>query len=242
MQLIKELKGHSGASVSLYDNNTVVKSGYKKARESAKILEELPFNTPKILDVTDESIVMEYINGDDIASFLEHEGNAGVDSLIKFIESYFDWCLNNSQPYNFKNELQDKVLEIGQIINISSLVAEFNSDMPRSLIHGDFTFDNIIHKDGQFYLIDANPTNLNSVYFDGAKLRQDINGFWFIRHKKNKIDYKIACLKIYDHLKSKYSFMQHDNLYTFMLCRILPYCKDDITTDFLTKELDKVWL
>ena len=45
MQLIKELNGHSGASVSLYDNNTVVKNGYKKARQSADILLSLPFKT-----------------------------------------------------------------------------------------------------------------------------------------------------------------------------------------------------
>ena len=126
MRLLKELNGHSGASVSLYDNNTVVKSGYKKARESAKILEELPFNTPKILEVTDESIIMEYINGDDIASFLEHESNVGVDSLIKFIESYFDWCLSNSTDYIFTNELQDKVIEIGDYINLNTLTSSLS--------------------------------------------------------------------------------------------------------------------
>ena len=45
---------------------------------------------------------MEYINGDDIASFLEQNGNEGIDLLIKFIEKYFDWCFINAEPYNFK--------------------------------------------------------------------------------------------------------------------------------------------
>ena len=46
-----------------------------------------------------------------------------------------------------------------------------NFDIPQSTIHGDFTFDNIIHKNGEFYLIDANPTSLNSIYFDGSKIK-----------------------------------------------------------------------
>jgi len=241
MRLLKELKGHSGASVSLYDNNTVVKSGYKKARESADILEKLPFKTPGIIEVTDETIVMEYVNGDDVASYLEHEGNEGIDRLIEFIESYFDWCLDNSIMYTFAKELDDKVIEIGEHVNLSSIVTGLKYEMPRSLIHGDFTFDNIICKDGEFYLIDANPTNLNSIHFDGAKLRQDINGFWFLRNREDKINFKISCLKISEHLKSKYNFMNNNTLYCLMLSRILPYSKDKKTTKFLTKELDRVW-
>ena len=119
MQLIKELSGHSGASVRLYDNGTVVKNGYSKARQSAQILESLPFKAPEIYEVTNESIVMEYINGDDISSFLEQNGNEGVDLLITFIEKYFDWCLSNSVLYNFQNELDYKVIQIGDHINLS---------------------------------------------------------------------------------------------------------------------------
>lgn len=239
--IIKDLKGHSGATVSLYDNNTVVKNGFKKSRESAYILEALPFNTPKIYDVTDSSIVMEYINGDDIASFLEHNGNEGIDLLIKFIEKYFDWCLNNAIAYNFEKELGDKSIEIGGVINILGLIKKMNYKMPQSAIHGDFTFDNIIHKDGEFYLIDANPTDLNSIYFDGSKLRQDIDGYWFLRKRDDRINFKTACLNISEHLKYEYEFMNDNTLYCFMLSRILPYCKDEETTIFLTTELKKIW-
>ena len=95
MQLIKELKGHSGASVSLYDNNTVVKTGYSKARESVDILERIPFPTPQVYEMTDDTIVMEYVNGEDIASYLERGDNERIDLLISFIEKYFDWCLDS---------------------------------------------------------------------------------------------------------------------------------------------------
>ncbi len=241
MQLIKELNGHSGASVSLYDNGTVVKNGYSKARQSAEILEALPFNAPKVYEVTDESIVMEYINGDDMTSFLEQNGNEGVDMLLAFVEEYFDWCLCNSDDYNFSNELDDKVFQIGDHINIASLADTLKFKMPRSLIHGDFTFDNILHKNGEFYLIDANPTELNSIYFDGSKLRQDIDGFWFLRAREDKINFKISCKKISEQLQSKYDFMNNNSLYCFMLSRILPYCKNKETTEFLTIEMDRIW-
>tara|TARA_R110000787_G_scaffold24096_7_gene68681 strand:- start:534 stop:1265 length:732 start_codon:yes stop_codon:yes gene_type:complete len=239
--IVKELKGHSGATVSLYDDNTVVKNGFKKSRESAIILDALPFNTPKIYDVSDTSIVMEYINGDDIASFLEYSGNEGIDMLTKFIEKYFDWCLNSSTAYNFHVELGDKAIEIGNSINILGLIRRMNFKMPQSMIHGDFTFDNIIHKDGEFYLIDANPTSLNSIYFDGSKLRQDIDGYWFLRKRDDRINFKTACLNISEQLKYEYEFMNDNALYSLMLSRILPYCKDEETITFLTTELNKIW-
>ena len=239
--IVKELKGLSGATVSLYDNNTVVKSGFKKSIESVKILDALPFNTPKIYDLTDTRIVMEYINGDDIASFLEQNGNEGIDLLIKFIEKYFDWCFINAEPYNFKKELSDKAKELADSINILGLIKKMNFDIPQSTIHGDFTFDNIIHKNGEFYLIDANPTSLNSIYFDGSKLRQDLDGYWFLRERDDKLNFKTACLKLSEHLKQKYEFMNDNVFYCFMLSRILPYCKDEKTKTFLKTELNKIW-
>jgi len=241
MQLLKELKGHSGVNVSLYDNNTVVKSGYDKARQSVEILEALPFRTPHIRSVTDDTIVMDYVAGEDIHSYFEYGDNESVDSIIKFIDQYFDWCLSNSQPYSFDDELETKVLELGPYINLGPVVADLKYDMPKSVIHGDFTFDNILHKDGEFYLIDANPTPLSSVHFDGAKLRQDLDGYWFLRNKESKGNSKICCLKIKEHLKAKYEFMTNNMLYCFMLSRIIPYSKDKQTTKFLTKEIDKIW-
>ena len=126
-------------------------------------------------------------------------------------------------------------------INMAKLANSLKFNMPKSLIHGDFTFDNILHKDGEFYLIDANPTDLCSIYFDGSKLRQDIDGFWFLRNRDDKINFKISCKKISEHLKSKYSFMNYNSLYCFMLSRILPYSKNEETTKFLTIEMDRIW-
>ena len=104
-----------------------------------------------------------------------------------------------------------------------------------------YNIDNIIHKNGEFYLIDANPTSLNSIYFDGSKLRQDIDGYWFLRKRDDKMNFKTACLNLSEHLKHKYDFMNDNVLYCFMLSRILPYCKDEQTTTFLKRELNRIW-
>lgn len=231
MKPIKRLKGHSGASVVLYDNNTVVKSNYAKAEASAEILEKLPFNSPKILKVSSSSIVMEYINGEDIYLYLSRYGSLAIDSLISFISNYFDWCLLHSTKYNFEKEVLEKSLNIG-------FNGSFCTNMPKSLIHGDFTLENIIHKEGKFYLIDANPTELSSIHFDACKLRQDLDSFWFLREKRDSLNHEIACRKISEELKSKYLFMKNNSVYSFMLHRIIPYCNPQ-THSFITKEILK---
>ena len=242
MHLVKHLKGHSGATVSLYKDNTtykVVKENYSKARESVDILESLPFNTPKVYEVTDDKIVMEYINGQDMASYLLSATDKDVDKLIEFLSEYISWCLDNSEYLDFYEPLLSKVTSLKDYINISDILKEEWSDIPCSTIHGDFTLENIMYANNKFYLIDANPTNLNSIYFDANKLRQDIDCLWFVRKEKNKLHYKIVCEKISNELKKRFNFMQNDTIIVLMLARILPYCKDDFTKNFITKEIEK---
>lgn len=244
MRLVKPLKGHSGAQVSLYveDNEYfVVKENYSKARESVAILNALPFPTPHIYEVTDDKIVMEYINGQDMASYLESATEEDIEKLINFLTEYIQWCLDNSKNVDFYESVLAKVLDLGKYINLSFLLKEKWSDIPQSVIHGDFTLENIMYSDGKFYLIDANPTNLNSIYFDANKLRQDIDCLWFVRHKNNKLHYKIVCEKISKKLKKRFNFMQNDTIMILMLSRILPYTKDNFTKNFLLEELEKLW-
>jgi len=244
MHLVKHLKGHSGATVSLYKDNTtykVVKENYSKARESVNILESLPFNTPKVYEVTDDKIVMEYINGQDMASYLLSATDKDIDKLIDFLSEYISWCLDNSEYLDFYESVASKVLSLGRDINLNYILNEEWSNMPYSTIHGDFTLENIIYANNKFYLIDANPTELKSVYFDAVKLRQDIDCLWFVRKEKNKLHYRIVCEKISKELKKRFNFMQNDTIMVLMLARILPYCKDNFTRNFITKEIQKIW-
>jgi tRNA A-37 threonylcarbamoyl transferase component Bud32 len=244
LKLVKHLKGHSGAKVSLYveDNEYfVIKENYKKARESVEILNALPFPTPHVYEVTDDKIVMDYINGQDMKSYLLTATEKEIQNLIDFISGYVNWCLDNSTNVDFYEQVYSKIMTLGNDINISYLLKEKWSDIPQSLIHGDFTLENIMYANGKFYLIDANPTELNSVYFDINKLRQDLDCLWFVRNEKEKIHYKIVCEKISKELKKRFNFMQKDTIMVLMLSRILPYTKDSDTKDFLYKEIEKIW-
>src|SRR6056300_1475918 len=112
LKLVKHLKGHSGAKVSLYveDNEyIVIKENYRKARESVDILNALPFNTPHIYEVTDDKIVMEYINGQDMKSYLLTATEKEIQNLIDFISEYVNWCLDNSTSVDFYEHVYSKI-------------------------------------------------------------------------------------------------------------------------------------
>ena len=182
MQLVKHLKGHSGATVSLYkDNDTykVIKDNYDKAEQSVNILKQLPFDTPEVYEVTSNKIVMEYINGMDMATYLTRADNKDVDKLIDFLSNYINWCLDNSTNVDFFEPLSEKIYSLVKHIDLSSLLSEKWSNIPQSLIHGDFTLENIMYSNNKFYFIDANPTNLNSIWFDAKRLYNGINAFTY---------------------------------------------------------------
>lgn len=242
-RLVKHLKGHSGARVSLYEKNNeyvVIKENYSKARESVAILNILPFPTPSIYEVSDTHIIMEYINGQDMATYLELADKQGINVLIDFLSRYIQWCLDNSEEYIFDKEIEKKLLDINNYIDLNSFAKNLKVPMPRSIIHGDFTLENIMYANNKFYFIDANPTDLNSIYFDANKLRQDLDCLWFIRNKEEKVQHKIICNKISRELKKQFHFMQNNTIMLLMLARILPYTKDECTESFLLKEIQKL--
>lgn len=245
--MIYKLKGHSGANVFLYKNEIVFKVNYKKAEESAKILEELPINTPKVYYSENNTLIMEYLNGEDMITYLSSPSKKRVDKLIDFCINYFDYCLDNSVEYNFYNEVLEKLEKISLGLNgikidkVIDYIKRNNrlSILPRSIIHGDFTLDNIIYYKDDFYLIDANPTELNSIVFDANKLLQDLDKYWFL-FRSNNLDnrgIKLVCNKISKILKERYNFLKEKWYLDFMLCRILPYCTDLNTINFLHKNI-----
>jgi len=234
MHLVKELKGHSGATVNLYSDNTVIKSNYPNAKGSADILNKLPFSTPKILEVSDSSMTMEYINGLDMATYLETED---VEPLIEFLSDYIAWCDRESILHNFKSEIDAKIDSLMDHIDLKWFI--YDTVMPKSLIHGDLTLENILWYNGDFYLIDANPTDLNSIHFDANKLRQDLDCLWFVRGRKKRLEIKIACRRISATLKKRFPFMRNNDIMIFMLSRILPYSNNIEDRDFLYREINK---
>lgn len=242
MQLVKHLKGHSGATVSLYRENHeyyVVKENYGRAMESVDLLRALPFPTPAVYEVSDSRIVMEYINGLDMKSYLEAADNNQIDKLVEFLSEYICFCIKNSTVHDYKKEVIRKKKSLKKHINLDSLT--FDTMLNKSIIHGDLTLENILYYNNQFYFIDANPTELDSVIFDVNKLRQDLDSLWFVRNEKNQLHFRIVCTKIKRMLHERFPNLFNDDIFIFMLSRILPYTKDIKTKNFLKKEIDNLW-
>ena len=253
MKLIKKLKGNSGALVELVEINSnfyIKKTNGTKLKKSAEILQELKsqnFNTPDIISCSNKCLIMEYINGVDMQSFLENADNNKIFKIIDFINSYIKIKRTNKKK-NFSNEIYNKINSLKKKINQRYLVfslEQLYKKLPKicidTSIHGDLTLDNIILKDDKFYLIDANPTDITALEYDVIKIRQDLDCLWFVRDFKNKNNFKIICDTISSKLKKNWSFFKNDYILIFMLLRIFPYKKDISTQKFLLKNMNNLW-
>jgi tRNA A-37 threonylcarbamoyl transferase component Bud32 len=250
---IKDFKGHSGCKVQLYscDNKyIVVKSGSSKLKESANILLSLQnegFNIPEIYYISDDKIHMQYLNGIDMKTYIHNANSDEINNLINFIDSYIERSLQfKSSPImpNIVKKLKDieSRTDLTQLMfTTSELIKKLPSSGKVGLVHGDFTLENILFYNNKFYFIDANPTDINAIEFDVNKIRQDLECLWFVRNESDIITYKIVCDKINFHLKNKWEFMNNNYILILMLLRILPYCTEDTTQNFLIKEINKLW-
>jgi tRNA A-37 threonylcarbamoyl transferase component Bud32 len=207
----------------------------------AQVSKQLPFPTPEIIRLEQNAILMEYIPGMGIKQYLTYANKSDIDKLISFLIDYIDYVLANSYNYDFTEQVTIKHLDLKQYVDIDHHIAVMPKQLSRGPIHGDFTLENIIFYRGRFYFIDMHWTELNSVYFDANKLRQDLNGFWFVR-EDSKINYVSACEMIYSTLKQKFGNLFNDSIYAFMLARILPYCKRDLEKNLVLSEIKKCML
>ena len=245
MEIIHQfLNGRSGSAVYLARHNNqigVYKTNTKNVLDIVHSYNLLPFKKPLIYSYTDTTIFMEYIPGISIKTYLETATVTDLDRLISYISSYFDFCLTSStENKDYYNTVLTKQKCIADECNLN-LTYQFNYVLPKSLTHGDFTFDNILYYNNEFYMIDISPTQFDSVYFDANKLRQDLTGLWFVRNYTNHSNYQLSCNYIYDKLKQQYPYIFDDEIYKLMLSRILPYCKNIVEDyNFIMKEINRL--
>lgn len=253
MQLIKQFKGHSGCDVNLVKTNNdyfVFKTGDNdKLKKSFDILTELQnknFNVPNHT-YSDGVLKMEYINGINMTEYIENIDNQKMQKFIDFVVYYVE-TLTTNKFYDYSDEISNKLNSISKAFDTTKLsfdLDELYNLLPKklckSLVHGDFTLDNIIYYNKNFFLIDTNPTDIDSLVYDLNKLRQDLDCYWFIRHLKNKTNHRIICDSISNTLKQKYDYLNNNHVLIFMLMRILPYCKDKFTENFLIKRINELW-
>jgi hypothetical protein len=236
-------KGRSNSIVQLASVDNVVgvyKTNVPNVPDLVQKWDVIPFNKPLLYFHDSNSIFMEYIPGVSIKTYLEHATIKDLDRLIEFISCYIDYCYENSQGlFNYKDIIESKFETYKKYIP-NGTTYNFNTMLPKSITHGDFTLDNILYYDNKFYLIDISYTVWDSIFFDINKLRQDLTGLWFVRDEDIKHNWKISCDYIYTKLNEKYTDLFNDEIYKLMLSRILPYSKIQSETEFLLKEIKRL--
>jgi len=132
---------------------------------------------------------------------------------------------DNSFPFS-KQELIDRLPKV----------------LPQSVYHGDMTLENIIWGtiEERFFFIDAVTVPYDSWVFDIAKMRQDLEGKWFLRYDPLRLDVKL--LNIRNHLYQKFPIAFDDALYIAMLLRVYRHCeKDSVEYKLVMKEVNRLW-
>lgn len=254
---LKHFNGHSGCVVKLIQypdgKYAVQKYGSNKLKDAAALqnhLKHLGFNTPEVYEVSSNSYTMEFIDGVDMYTYIEYASVEEIDNLIYFLkDSIRIFAENSVDSFDFHELMESKLRTLFNAVYnddptpllASDLLERLPKVLPYGPIHGDFTLENILYKKGKFYLIDPNPTEFNSWVFDAAKLRQDLDGHWFLRNKKNVVNHKIVCEKISKSMKEEYGEMTNQALYSFMLLRVRAYCVEKETKALINRELQNVW-
>ena len=232
MEILNQfLSGRSGAFVYLAKRNDVLgvyKSNVKNTSGIIELTKKLPFASPEIYDVTESSIFMEYIDGEPIKNVLLNSDNLVVNIITDYICNYIDFSLSSSTGIkDFSDVITDKITYLSSWISENKFHG-IPVNNPKTLVHGDFTFDNLIYKNGKIYMIDCSPTDFDSIYYDINKLRQDLTGRWFVRNEQSTLPYKPYCDKIYNNVNAEFPNIFHDATYNLMVARILPYCEKNV--------------
>lgn len=245
--IIKEFFGVSGSKIRMINSldNFIIRKidNIEKNYEKLTLLTQHNFLVPKIIDKEDNILDMEYISGYDMKTFIK------LDNIHKFINFVIDTInrfrnINNKEKnYTliYKNQLDYFKNDNKLPFTIIEFLDKLPKIIPSSLCHGDFTLDNIIYKEPNFYMIDPDINAFNSWIFDIAKLRHDLDGKWFIKNEnKNEFNLELSIIK--QELVNAFPEAFDDYLYILMLLRVYKSSQEGtIEQTMLLEEMKKVW-
>ncbi len=219
-KVIRQLKGHSGSQIFLMQNESglfVRKVGnVERNFERLSNLYSDFHSVPVIYQKYDETLDMEYIHGLDMKSYLT---SGDLNHWLKFIIDTLNRFAKNSivkdytEVYNHKLEFVDGAKDLP--FTKQELIARLPKKLPCSQYHGDFTLENILYSNQQFYMIDAVTIEYDSYIFDIAKLRQDLNCKWFLRESNVFLDVKLKTLE--NKILERFSGADNDYLLILMM-------------------------
>jgi tRNA A-37 threonylcarbamoyl transferase component Bud32 len=186
---------------------------------------------------------MEYILGIDMKTFLKIEDTKKLTNFIILTMKRFKDKNSVEKDYTDTYYKQLSWIRNDTVLpfTIDQLIAKLPKILPSSMCHGDFTMDNIIYKDPNFFMIDPSTGDYDSWIFDIAKLRQDLDGKWFVRSSINHdLEIDLNCIK--EALKAEFPEAFNDYLYILMLLRVYKYSQyGSKEYTFLLEEIKKIW-
>jgi hypothetical protein len=251
---VKEFTGFSGSKVTLVKNLFPIKStnsyylikkqgNIERNYEKMTVLIEKGFKLPKIYYKSNDVLDMEFISGYDMISFLQrHSPSELLDFICNTIDQFKAESIIEDYTNIYETHLESLSNDKFLPFHISELIQKLPTNIKSSLCHGDFTLENLIYRDGEFYMIDPSSGVYNSWIFDIAKLRQDLDGKWFLRKTTNKDSYNVELNFIKTSLEHKYPEAFNDNIYILMLLRVYKYVNpSDLEHKFILEEIKRLW-
>jgi tRNA A-37 threonylcarbamoyl transferase component Bud32 len=242
---LKEFKGFSGSKIFLLQDDQKVfvrkQGNVQRNLERYQALANFCC-VPKIYNVSDDTIDLEYVPGLDIKQYLKYKK---IDNLIEFLSNTFKTFNNAVIEKDYTETYEQKLKWIEQSdldIKLSQLLKKLPTQLPQSLYHGDFTLENVLFSTStnQFYLIDPLTSDYDSFIFDLAKLRQDLESKWFVRSDAKFLDVQLA--NIQDQVFSNLGIEKNNYLSILMLLRVYPYCPaNSVEQQFIKREIKRLW-
>ena len=225
------------------NNNVFVRKtgGVGRNLERYDALSRLNLPIPKLLDVYGDSYDMEYIQHEDMRTYLSsHDAVNLAQFITQTIAVLSKEVIEKDYSYIYDQKLSVFPWARYELpFTANELYAKLPKTLPSSEYHGDFTLENILYslKD-DFVLIDPLTTEYDSYVFDLAKLRQDITCKWFVRKENFYFDSK---LKILEESIKPFEHSMNNYLLILMLMRVLPYTYFDDDKQFVESEIRKLW-
>lgn len=250
---IKKFKGYSGSNVSLMrraskrdilrDDLFVRKKGnVERNFKQMLLLSELGFPVPKILNKVEDTLDMEYIPGSDVGTYLlSNHPNKLIDFIIKTVRQFQKYSTDKNYYSVFSKNIDMFKDDTALPFHCNELIGRLPLDLEQSVCHGDFTLENIICRpDDTFCMIDTVSGEYDSWIFDLAKMRQDLEGHWFLRDTQLPI--QIQLLHIRQALQEEFPIAFNDYIYILMLLRVYRHTPPNSQEQqLILKEIIRKW-
>lgn len=242
---LKQLNGFSGSSVYLIQDSDKIfvrKIGnVDRNYERMQVLLRLGYNLPKIYNKHRDILDIEYIAGLDIKTYLRfNQPTAIIDFLISTLRKLSADSYDKDYSEIYIKKLNDVDFSLLPFTKLE-LFDKLPKILPQSIYYGDLTLENIIYsRNREFYLIDPATIEYDSWVFDIAKLRQDLQCKWFLKHDNLFLDTKLNLIQ--NEIFNKFPESNNDCLLILMLLRVFNHTeRGSFEQEFLLREINKLW-